>query len=147
MDIEAKKPPSRHPSGKLKGRPPERTEPVVNVPARIPEALKEYLKLLAVAPLADRPRPFGSMTAMFEVLFRRFLDERPWESGLAFRESRAVSSTEGGFAWEQLNVRLPKPLAEEVAGTAKAAGSPSASSFCYTALHWWATEVYPYRTR
>lgn len=147
MNDPTEKPRARHPSGKLKGRPTERTEPVKNVPVRVPEALKEYLKLLAVAPLTDRPRPFGSMTAMFEVLFRRFIDERPWDSGLAFRESRAVSSTEGGFAWEQINLRLPERLAEELASARAVSGCQSASSFCYTALHWWATEVYPYRAR
>lgn len=140
---------SLSPKGREIGRPKLEREPLKTIPVRAPGSLADYLKLLSLTPLPDQPKPFGSMQRMFEACASRFLAEKPWEMGLAWRESHAVARFQDKeiserTEWRQINMQLPESLAERVERAAERAGR-SRSSFCYTALYWWATIVYPYK--
>lgn len=134
-------------NGKALGRPRLAREPLGQVQTRIPGGLSDYLKMLALERLPDQAAPFRTMQKMFESLFARFLDERPWDSGLAWRESHSVARFSAGAVterteWKQLNIQLPIALTQRIETTANALGR-SQSSFCYTALCWWAGMLYP----
>lgn len=138
---------SLSPKGKVLGRPRLLREPLGQVQTRIPGGLSDYLKILALEKLPGQPAPFRTMQKMFETLFTRFIDERPWDHGLAWRESHAVARFSGGTIterteWKQLNIQLPIALTQRVETTAERLGR-SQSSFCYTALCWWAGMLYP----
>jgi hypothetical protein len=134
-------------NGRVLGRPRLERAPLAQVQTRVPSPLSDYLKMLSIERLPDQPGPFRTMQRMFETLFARFLDEQPWTRGLAWRESHAVARFTGGELserthWKQLNIQLPVALAQRVETTAKRLDR-SQSSFCYTALCWWAGMLYP----
>jgi hypothetical protein len=136
---------SRH--GKPLGRPRIERGPLAQVQTRVPAPLSDYLKMLALEKLPDQPAPFRTMQRMFETLFAQFIDEQPWRRGFAWRESQAVARFSGGemverTSWKQLNVQLPIALAQRIETTATQLDR-SQSSFCYTALCWWAGALYP----
>ena len=135
------------PNGKVLGRPRLERPPLAQVQTRVPSPLSDYLKMLSIERLPDQPAPFRTMQRMFESLFARFLDERPWSQGFAWRESHAVARFSGGEVterthWKQLNIQLPVDLAQRIETTAHKLDR-SQSSFCYTALCWWAGALYP----
>src|SRR3569833_4002526 len=84
-----------------RGRPRTRTGSYATLQPRVPEALHDYIKAISVY----RYKPMG---AMFEEMYTRFLEERPYELGLHFRqpkaEIRAPRGEGGKTGWLQLNV-------------------------------------------
>ncbi len=143
----APKQPTLSPRGRVLGRPRLTRAPLGQVQTRIPTGLADYLKILALERLPDQPAPFRTMQRMFEALFERFLNDEPWKAGLAWRESHAVARFSAGSMterteWKQINIQLPTALVVQVEAAA-AATCRSQSSFCYTALCWWAGLLYP----
>jgi hypothetical protein len=135
------------PKGKVLGRPRLERPPLAQVQTRIPAPLSDYLKMLSIERLPDQPAPFRTIQRMLESLFERFLVEKPWQHGFAWRESRAVARFSGGEVserthWKQLNIHLPIDLAQRIE-TCSIQLERSRSSFCYTALCWWAGALYP----
>jgi hypothetical protein len=92
------------------------------------------------------PFRYPSLTAMFADMLRRFIDEKPWEHGLHFRKPKTPLSHGGGniatTGWEQVNLLLTHELAEEVTKVAEHCGH-SRAAFCYTAIFWWVSYVFP----
>ena len=123
------------------------------VHARIPCTLMDYLKVLAVLPLADRAAPYRNLTSMYKDVFAKFLAEKPYEIGFPWRSSTGAAverDFEGKPTWEQVNIDLPEDLALGVKAFCDSeanAEGVSISTYCYTALYWWATVVYPYRPK
>jgi hypothetical protein len=83
---------------------------------------------------------------MFADMLRRFLDEKPWQHGLHFRKPKTTlahaGSTVATTGWEQINILLTVELAEELGKAADACGQ-SKAAFCYTAIFWWVSYVFP----
>ncbi len=119
------------------GRKPLDREVHVDLHTRVPVALRDYLKSLVMARLPD-DRMHRSMLAIYSDALGRFLDEKPWQGGLPWREPKAVSEE-----WTQLNIRIPASLAEACLEEAMRQGDRSIASFCYTAIRWWAEYVCP----
>lgn len=103
------------------------------------------------------PKFGGTLTAMFDVMLRTFLADKPWEKGLAWRETKALSVrqedvrvvyTEAGHAletpitttvatgWVQVNMRLEPVLADRVLSVS-AINGVSPSTVLYTAIYYW----------
>lgn len=128
--------------GKVLGRPRTRTEEAEFVQTRIPDALHDYLKAVS----AFR---YKTMANMFEAMFTRFINERPWERGLHFRQPKAAVKNNGTDAaartgWSQLNIQLTQDMAAQVKEEAKKR-DVSLASYCYSAIYWWCQYVYPPR--
>lgn len=125
--------------GQRIGRPKTRLEDLKAVPTRCPAQIYTYLKGIT-------PFLYPSLTAMFEDMMKRFLDERPWEHGLHWRKPKTAMTFAGGTSgktgWEQVNIQLPQELAQSVAVTAESCGVSSAA-LCYTAIFWWVQYIYP----
>ena len=128
---------SRH--GVKIGRPKSRHEKLVPVSTRCPGTIYTYLKGIT-------PFRYPSLTEMFADMLRRFMDEKPWEHGLHWRKPKTALSQSGNnvgtTGWEQVNILLTPQLAEEVQQVAINCGV-SKAAFCYTAIFWWVTFVFP----
>jgi hypothetical protein len=135
--VEETRPRSAH--GRRIGRPKTRLEDLKAVPTRCPEHIYTYLKGIM-------PFLYGSLTAMFEDMMTRFLQEQPWEHGLHWRKPKTALTFAGGqtgrTGWEQVNMQLPPDLAAEVEQAAEICGV-SRAAFCYTAIFWWVQYIYP----
>ena len=123
-----------------RGRPKTRTGAFATLQTRVPEALHDYIKAISVY-------RYKTMAAMFEELYTRFLDERPYELGLHFRQPKAAIRAqrgEGGktTGWVQLNVIVPEDLAERLRQDALRL-EVSLASYLYTEIFWWSMYVYP----
>lgn len=110
---------------------------------RVPEAMHEYLRLLAV-------RKFSNLNKMYEKMFESFAELKPWEMGLVWRKPQAVKSVTDGIAkgtgWIQINIQITTELHEKVkeqAEAIKATHGVTLASYVYTALYWWCVYVYP----
>ncbi|MFD2274705.1 hypothetical protein ACFS07_36020 [Undibacterium arcticum] len=68
-------------SGAKIGRPKTRHEKLKPISTRCPAAVYTYLK--GITPFLNT-----SLTAMFADMFDRFMNERPWESGLHWRKPK-----------------------------------------------------------
>lgn len=121
------------------GRPKTRMELLKAVPTRCPTQIYTYLKGIT-------PFLYSSLTAMFEDMVRRFLNERPWEHGLHWRKPKTAMTYANGMTgktgWEQVNIQLPQDLAESVGRVAEVCGVSNAC-LCYTAIFWWVQYIYP----
>jgi hypothetical protein len=103
------------------------------------------------------PRFGGTLTAMFETMLTQFLAEKPWERGLPWRKTQALSRREVvtetvktgdgqplvkrttrtvATGWVQVNMRLPLELAERIKSVA-ANHDTSPSTVLYTSVFWW----------
>lgn len=135
--VEETRPRSVH--GRRIGRPKTRLEDLKAVPTRCPEHIYTYLKGIM-------PFLYGSLTAMFEDMMTRFLQEQPWDHGLHWRKPKTALTFAGGqtgrTGWEQVNMQLPPDLAAEVEQAAEICGV-SRAAFCYTAIFWWVQYIYP----
>jgi hypothetical protein len=116
-----------------RGRPRiERDQPLALMQTRVPEAMRDYLKAVA----AYR---YKTLMNMHDVLFRQFMQERPFEKGLHFRKPRTADGTTG---WCQMNLLLPEDLVELLKAEAETLGI-SLATYLFTALYWWATYMHP----
>ena len=133
-----------------RGRPAIHEQPLEPLQTRVPKALRDYLKILPVLRLPDG-RHYGTQQAMFEDCLVRFMREKPWKAGLAWRQPRATKpSPAGSTGWVQINIMVEAGFkrkvvaeAERLAASAEGAERLSPAGFCYTALYWWAQYVYP----
>lgn len=103
------------------------------------------------------PRYGGTLTAMYDVMLKQFLADKPWEVGLRWRETQALSRREEtvkevragdgstltvpvtktvATGWVQVNMRLEPNLAARVRSVA-AANGVSPSTVLYTAVYYW----------
>lgn len=116
-----------------------REEEVSFLQTRCSQALFDYLRVLAVHPRF----PYRNLAGMYEVLFTRYLEHKPWELGLQWRKPRAVTSSKiGGTGFVQVNVQVTKELGERLRQKASEL-EVSLASFLYTGLYWWGRYVYP----
>jgi len=126
---------------------------------------KDYIDLTTRLPaevLADlkhrlAPKFGGTLTKMYDVMLGEFLREKPWEKGLKWRETQALSrreetiktvktadgkvletpvTTTVATGWVQVNMRLNPELAERVRSVA-AINGVSPSTVLYTAVYFW----------
>ena len=125
--------------GRRLGRPKSRHEKLIPVSTRCPGTIYVYLKGIT-------PFRYPSLTAMFADMLRRFIDEKPWEHGMHFRKPKTILAHAGSTAattgWEQVNILLSPEVAAEVKNVANACGQ-SKAAFCYTAIFWWVSYVFP----
>jgi len=123
------------------GRPRTRVAPLVTLPTRCPEALHRYLKTIY-------PFEHSSLTAYYEHILLEFISQRPWEHGLCWRKPRVrvvvVGDGVGSTGWAQVNVQVPKEMADDILKHVKTLGV-SRAAFLYTALFWWAMYMKPPR--
>ena len=70
----------------------------------------------------------------------RFLDDRPWERGLAWRNGRRPET--GDPEWAAVTVRLPRDLADRLDLVAHRE-SVHPADLLYTMLFWYAWALYP----
>src|SRR3569832_2372241 len=70
-----------------RGRPRTRTGSYATLQTRVPEALHDYIKAISVY-------RYKTMGAMFEEMYTRFLEERPYELGLHFHQPKATIHTQ-----------------------------------------------------
>ncbi|TCK31789.1 hypothetical protein B0G84_8843 [Paraburkholderia sp. BL8N3] len=121
------------------GRPKTRLEDLEAVPTRCPAHIYTYLKGIT-------PFLYPSLTAMFEDMIGRFLNEQPWEHGLHWRKPKTAMTYANGMAgttgWSQVNIQLTPELKERVTTTAEMCGVSNAC-LCYTAIFWWVQFIYP----
>lgn len=121
------------------GRPKTRLEDLEAVPTRCPAHIYTYLKGIT-------PFLYSSLTAMFEDMIGRFLNEQPWEHGLHWRKPKTAMTYANGMAgttgWSQVNIQLTPELKERVTTTAEMCGVSNAC-LCYTAIFWWVQFIYP----
>jgi hypothetical protein len=121
------------------GRPKTRFEDLEAVPTRCPSHIYTYLRGIT-------PFLYPSLTAMFEDMITRFLNEQPWEHGLHWRKPKTAMTYAKGMAgttgWSQVNIQLPPELKERVTNVASICGVSNAC-LCYTAIFWWVQFIYP----
>lgn len=121
------------------GRPKTRHEKLVPISTRCPAPVYVYLKGIT-------PFQYPSLTAMFADMLGRFIKEQPWQHGLHWRKPKTAMSLAGNkmnaTGWEQLNISLTEEQAANVEATAAECGV-SKACFCYTAIFWWVTYVFP----
>lgn len=121
------------------GRPKTRFEDLEAVPTRCPSHIYTYLRGIT-------PFLYPSLTAMFEDMITRFLNEQPWEHGLHWRKPKTAMTYAKGMAgatgWSQVNIQLPHELKERVTSVASVCGVSNAC-LCYTAIFWWVQYIYP----
>ncbi|MBN3815190.1 hypothetical protein G3N57_00580 [Paraburkholderia sp. Se-20369] len=121
------------------GRPKTRFEDLEAVPTRCPSHIYTYLRGIT-------PFLYPSLTAMFEDMISRFLNEQPWEHGLHWRKPKTAMTYAKGMAgatgWSQVNIQLPPELKERVTNVASVCGVSNAC-LCYTAIFWWVQYIYP----
>lgn len=121
------------------GRPKTRLEDLEAVPTRCPAHIYTYLKGIT-------PFLYPSLTAMFEDMIGRFLNEQPWEHGLHWRKPKTAmtyaNGTTGTTGWSQVNIQLTPELKDRVTNTADMCGVSNAC-LCYTAIFWWVQFIYP----
>lgn len=126
-------------TGAKVGRPKTRHEKLQPISTRCPAPVLIYLKGIT-------PFRYPSMTAMFADMLARFSAEKPWQHGLLWRKPKTAVSLAGkkvgATGWEQLNISLIPEQAEEVAAMADKCGV-SKACYCYTAIFWWVTYVFP----
>lgn len=118
-------------------RPTARTEEVETIPTRCPESLHRYMKMIY-------PVSYSSLTAMFEDMLTRFIDQRPWENGLDWRKPKSRVERSGGVVaatgWCQVNVQITAGMKEKITAIAKTTGVTN-SVFVYTAMFWWSMYI------
>lgn len=68
----------------------ERAEKVARLSTRGPIFLRTYLNSVAASPMTH----YRSASQLFSENLKRFIDERPWERGLAWRGSQAKNSAD-----------------------------------------------------
>ncbi|KMY85167.1 hypothetical protein BUMB_02034 [Candidatus Paraburkholderia calva] len=121
------------------GRPKTRLEDLEAVPTRCPVHIYTYLK--SITPFLS-----PSLTAMFEDMIGRFLNEQPWKHGLHWHKPKTAMTYANGMAgttgWSQVNIQLTPELKERVTATADMCGVSNAC-LCYTAIFWWVQFIYP----
>jgi len=99
----------------------------------------------------------GTLTAMYDIMLNTFLREKPWENGLRWRETQALSRREETIetrrtldgktldvpvtktiatGWIQINMRVTQEMAERVKSVARNNGV-SPSTVLYTAVYYW----------
>ncbi len=121
------------------GRPKTRHEKLKPISTRCPAAVYTYLKGIT-------PFRYPSLTAMFADMLSRFTAEKPWEHGLHWRKPKTALSFAGKkvgtTGWEQLNISLVPDQADAIELMADQCGV-SKACYCYTAIFWWVTYVYP----
>lgn len=134
-----RKPVVKSEAGARIGRPKTRHEKLKPISTRCPAAVYTYLKGIT-------PFQYPSLTEMFADMLKRFINEKPWEHGLHWRKPKTALSFAGNkvgsTGWEQLNISLTPTQAEEIEQKAEECGV-SKACFCYTAIFWWVTYVYP----
>lgn len=108
------------------------------IQGRCSSALFDYLRMLAVHPRF----PYRNLAGMYEVLFDKFLEHKPWDLGLQWRRPKSIKSVTGETGFVQVNIQLPIELAERCQQAA-AAHDVSLATFIYTALYWWGRYVHP----
>lgn len=123
------------------GRPRTRIAPLVTLPTRCPEALHRYLKTIY-------PLEHSSLTAYYEHILTEFIKQRPWDHGLCWRKPRVrvvvMGDGLGSTGWAQVNVQVPKKMADDIEKLVKTLGV-SRAAFLYTAFFWWAMYMKPPR--
>jgi hypothetical protein len=121
------------------GRPKTRHEKLVPIATRCPTPVYVYLKGIT-------PFQYPSLTAMFADMLARFMKEKPWLHGLQWRKPKTAISLAGNkmnaTGWEQINISVTEDQAAAVEQTAAQCGV-SKACFCYTAIFWWVTYVFP----
>jgi hypothetical protein len=120
------------------GRPITRFEPPTVIVTRCQNYLFTYLK--GISPFLG-----PTLGSMFEMMFERFITEKPWEHGLPWKKPKIVMSQTDDRErndWQQVNINLSPDLAEKVKNVASLCGV-SKASFCYTGMYWWAQYIYP----
>jgi|FreactcultureFD7_1027221.scaffolds.fasta_scaffold00417_21 hypothetical protein len=138
-DKDAKSGGVRSSRGKPLGRPVVRLEPLRSIPTHCPAQMYTYFK-------AIYPYYWKSLTEMYEDMLTRFINEAPYNSGLVFRKPKSALARLNNEAmaqtgWTQVNVRIPKELAERIEHVA-AGHNQSNAAVVYTAMFWWAQYVY-----
>ena len=124
----------------------------VDITTRVPSQVLEYMKH-SIAPSIG-----GSLTEMFIIMLTQWLKEHPWENGLPWRETKALSHRSKtietvqlgdgtqtqvpvyrtvGTGWVQVNMRIPEELSRRVKSLAHI-HTVTPSSALYTAIFWWA---------
>ncbi|MDD3760628.1 MAG: hypothetical protein PHO57_07330 [Acidithiobacillus sp.] len=117
-------------------------EQYIEIPTRAPVKMQMYAKTLAFA-------GGETLKTMFRRAAERFLAEKPWEHGLAWRPTKGLTTTlkdtigqKEATGWMQVNMRFPAEIGNQLERLSVEQGV-SLSSVCYTLLYWWTWWVYP----
>lgn len=112
------------------------------VTTRLPARLQAYLKSLASL-------QFGKLSHMHTAMLDEFLLRQPWKNGLAWRETRGLSTRDqadrmgtAGTGWMQVNFTVTDMMAEELEALAKNQNI-TLSALLYTACYWWSWYKFP----
>ena len=114
----------------------------VEISTRAPAKVQMYFKSLALATGKTQK------TMLFEAA-ERFLQERPWQQGLAWRQTSKATVTEKDVigqkeaaGWMQVNMRLPAEIGKAFIRLS-VEQNVSLPSLTYTLLYWWTWWVFP----
>jgi hypothetical protein len=109
---------------------------------RLPSRLQAYMKSLANL-------QYGTLSAMHTAMLDEFLLRKPWQHGLEWRETKALSERDqadhlgGRFTgWMQVNFRLSDEMVEKIKQLARENGV-TPSSVLYTCCYWWCWYKFP----
>jgi hypothetical protein len=111
------------------------------IPTRVPVKMHMYAKALAFALNQNLRQSYIEMT-------EKFLREKPWETGLKWRQTKGLSQTltesagRQATGWMQINMRVTPEQGADLTRIAQSADI-SMSSVTYTILYWWTWYVYP----
>jgi predicted DNA-binding protein len=117
-------------------------EQYVEIPTRAPVKMQMYAKTLSFA-------TGKTLKTMYKEAGTRFIDEKPWDNGLAWRPTKGLTTTlkdtigqKEPTGWMQVNMRFPVEIGNKLDKLSTEQGV-SLSSICYTLLYWWTWWVYP----
>ena len=123
----------------------------VDITTRAPAQLLDYMKHYVA------PSTGGSLTEMYTVMLVQWMTEHPWDKGVRWRETKALSQRSKtieavqlgdgtktlvpvyrtvGTGWVQVNMRVPAELSRRVKSLAHI-HMITPSSALYTAIFWW----------
>ncbi len=112
------------------------------VTTRIPVRTQSHSKVLAA-------KSYQTLTDMQVAMLDRFLLEKPWENGLRWHETKALTGRDDEMpghirttGWIQTNFRLTPDMRMKIEDLAEEVGQ-SVSTVLHTATAWWVWLVFP----